>query len=93
MQTASFRRWDRYNTRRARSSELREAPVGKPTKNEFDPKAFLAKVGAGKTILKIKKHQHVFEQGDVADTVFTFKRAGSSSLSYLNRVRKRSSEF
>jgi len=45
--------------------------VGKPTKNEFDPpKAFLAKVGVGKTILNIKKNQHVFEQGEVADTVF-----------------------
>jgi hypothetical protein len=70
--TASFRRWDRYTTRRARSSEQREAPVGTPAKNEFDPKAFLAKVGAGKTIVKIKKNQHVFEQGDVADTADTF---------------------
>ena len=44
--------------------------MGKPAKNEFDPKAFLAKVGAGNTILNIKKNQHVFEQGEVADTVF-----------------------
>jgi len=51
---------------RARSSELREASVGrKPAKTEFDPQAFLAKVGAGKTILQIKRNQHVFEQGDV----------------------------
>src|SRR6202051_1056595 len=48
----------------------KEAPVGKLANNGFDPKAFLAKVGAGKTILKIKRNQHVFEQGDVADTVF-----------------------
>jgi CRP/FNR family cyclic AMP-dependent transcriptional regulator len=63
--------------------------VRKPAKNEFDPKAFLARLGAGKTILSIKKNQHVFEQGDVADTVFSFKRAGSSSLSYPSRARKR----
>jgi CRP/FNR family cyclic AMP-dependent transcriptional regulator len=44
--------------------------VGKPANKEFDPKAFLSKVGAGKTILKFKKNQHVFKQGDVADTVF-----------------------
>jgi CRP-like cAMP-binding protein len=44
--------------------------VGKPANSEFDPLAFLAKVGAGKTILKFEKNQHVFEQGDVADTVF-----------------------
>jgi hypothetical protein len=60
--TAAFRRWNLYNTRRARSSELREAPVGRPAKNEFDPKDFLAKVGVGKTISKIKKNQHVFKQ-------------------------------
>ena len=61
--------------------------MGKPAKNEFDPKVFLAKVGAGKTILKFEKNQHVFEQGDVADTVFTFKRAASSSLSYPSSSR------
>ena len=67
--------------------------MGKPAKNEFDPKAFLAKVGAGKTILNIKRNQHVFEQGDVADTVFYIQKAASSSLSYPSRARKRSSEF
>ena len=46
----------------------------KPTKNMFDPKIFLAKVGAGKTILEFHKNQHVFEQGDVADTVFYIQR-------------------
>ena len=65
----------------------------KSANNEFDPKAFLARVGTGKTILKIKKNQHVFEQGDVAGTVFYIQRAGSSSLSYPSRARKRSSEF
>jgi CRP/FNR family transcriptional regulator, cyclic AMP receptor protein len=48
----------------------KEAPVGKPTNDGFDPKAFLAKVGVGKTILKFEKNQHVFTQGDVADAVF-----------------------
>ena len=44
--------------------------MGKPTNDGFDPKAFLAKVGVGKTILKFEKNQHVFTQGDVADAVF-----------------------
>jgi hypothetical protein len=35
--------------------------VGKLAKDEFDPKAFFAKVGAGKTMLKWEKNQHVFE--------------------------------
>ena len=36
----------------------------------FDPKAFLAIVGEGKTILEFRKDQVVFAQGDVADAVF-----------------------
>jgi CRP/FNR family transcriptional regulator, cyclic AMP receptor protein len=67
--------------------------VGKAAKNEFDPNAFLAGVGAGKAILKFEKNQHVFKQGDTADAAFTFKKVGSSSLSCRSRVRKRSSEF
>ena len=55
----------------------------KPTKNMFDPKIFLAKVGAGKTILEFHKNQHVFEQGDVADTVFYIQR-GKVKLTVLS---------
>ena len=67
--------------------------MGKPTKDMFDPKHFLAKVGAGKMILEFYKNQHVFEQGDVADTVFYIQAARSSLLSCLSRARKRSSQF
>ena len=42
----------------------------KALKNGFNPKLFLAKVGAGKTVSKYRKDQTVFTQGDVADTVF-----------------------
>jgi CRP/FNR family cyclic AMP-dependent transcriptional regulator len=44
--------------------------VGKPAKNIFDPKVFLAKVGSGKAILEFHKGQSIFAQGDVADSVF-----------------------
>src|SRR6476659_5024749 len=87
MQTASFRRWDRNGTRRPRSSQLREAVGGKPAKTEFDPQAFLAKVGAGKTILNIKKNQQVFQQGDVADTVFYIQK-GRVKLTVLSEQGK-----
>ena len=46
----------------------------KPDKDMFDPKNFLAKVGAGKQVLEFHKNQHVFEQGDVADTVFYIQK-------------------
>ena len=61
--------------------------MGKPAKNEFDPKAFLAKVGAGKTILNIKKNQRVFEQGEVADTVFYIQK-GRVKLTVLSEQGK-----
>src|SRR4029077_13624262 len=61
------------NARRALIG-AKEAPMGKPAKNPFDPKAFLAKVGAGKTILKFERSQHVFTQGDVADAVLYIQK-------------------
>ena len=60
--------------------------MGKPA-NEFDPKAFLARVGAGKTVLTIKKNQHVFKQGDVADTVFYIQK-GRVKLTVLSEQGK-----
>src|SRR6478609_5436653 len=54
--------------------EPKEAPVEKPDKDMFDPRIFLAKVGTGKQVLEFHKNQHVFEQGDVADTVFYIQR-------------------
>jgi CRP/FNR family transcriptional regulator, cyclic AMP receptor protein len=55
--------------------------------NGFDPKAFLAKVGAGKTILKFEKNQHVFKQGDVADAVFYIQK-GSVKVTVLSEQGK-----
>jgi len=59
----------------------------------IDPRKFLAKVGDGKTILTYRKNQIVFSQGEVADAVFTFRKAISSSLSFPSRAKKRSSLF
>src|SRR6476620_6710675 len=44
------------------------------TNQTFDPKAFLAKVGEGKTILEFRKDEVVFAQGDVASTVFYIQK-------------------
>ena len=46
----------------------------KAAKNSFDPKAFLARVGEGKTILNFDKNQAVFSQGEAADTVFYIQK-------------------
>jgi CRP-like cAMP-binding protein len=67
--------------------EPKEAPVGKLANDEFDAKVFIAKVGAGKTILEFHKNQHVFEQGDVADTVFYLQK-GKVKLTVLSEQGK-----
>ena len=59
----------------------------KPDKDMFDPKDFLAKVGEGKQVLEFHKNQHVFEQGDVADTVFYIQK-GSVKLTVLSEQGK-----
>jgi CRP-like cAMP-binding protein len=40
----------------------------------FDAKAFLAKVGEGKTILNYRTSQNVYSQGDVADTIYYIQK-------------------
>jgi CRP/FNR family cyclic AMP-dependent transcriptional regulator len=58
-----------------------------PANDEFDAKAFLAKVGEGKTILELRKNQNVFQQGDVADTVFYIQK-GRVKLTVLSEQGK-----
>jgi CRP/FNR family transcriptional regulator, cyclic AMP receptor protein len=67
--------------------EPKEAAVGKPANDEFDAKVFIAKVGAGKTILEFHKNQHVFEQGDIADTVFYIQK-GEVKLTVMSEQGK-----
>ena len=61
--------------------------MAKVADDEFDPKAFPAKVGAGKTILKLQKNQRVFEQGGVADAVFYIQK-GRVKLTVLSEQGK-----
>ena len=61
--------------------------MSKPPTDMFDPKDFLEKVGAGKEILEFHKNQKVFEQGDVADTVFYIQN-GRVKLTVLSEQGK-----
>ena len=49
----------------------------------FDPLAFLAKVGTGKTISVYLKDQVIFAQGEVADTIFYIQK-GSVKIVVLS---------
>jgi CRP-like cAMP-binding protein len=48
--------------------------MAKAIQRAFDPKAFLAKVGDGKTIVEYVKDQVVFAQGAVADTIYYIQK-------------------
>jgi CRP/FNR family cyclic AMP-dependent transcriptional regulator len=61
--------------------------VENPAQDPFDPLEFLAKVGAGKTILEFHRNQTVFAQGDVADTVFYIQK-GKVKLTVLSEQGK-----
>jgi CRP/FNR family cyclic AMP-dependent transcriptional regulator len=61
--------------------------MSKPLTDMFNPKDFLAKVGTGKAILEFHKNQKVFEQGDVADTVF-YIQTGKVKLTVLSEQGK-----
>jgi CRP/FNR family transcriptional regulator, cyclic AMP receptor protein len=55
--------------------------------NGFDPRAFLARAGTGKTIERYAKNQKIFSQGDTADTVF-FIQEGKVKLTVLSELGK-----
>src|SRR3984957_5576029 len=56
-------------------------------KDPFDPLAFLAKLGAGKTILEVHKNQNIFLQGDAAKTVFYLQK-GRVKLTVMSEQGK-----
>ena len=43
-------------------------------KQPFDPKDFLTKVDGGRTISRYRKNEHVFSQGETADSVFYIQK-------------------
>ncbi len=57
------------------------------SKPDFDPKLFLAKVGAGKTRVELRRRQIVFSQGDPADAVFHIEK-GRIELRVLSQQGK-----
>jgi CRP/FNR family transcriptional regulator, cyclic AMP receptor protein len=56
-------------------------------KSVFDAQDFLAKVGAGKSILEFEKNENVFVQGDIADTVFYIQK-GKIKLTVISKHDK-----
>jgi CRP/FNR family cyclic AMP-dependent transcriptional regulator len=53
----------------------------------FDPKAFLAKIGEGRTIAEYSKNEMVFAQGDPANAVFYIQK-GKVKLTIVSNAGK-----
>jgi CRP/FNR family cyclic AMP-dependent transcriptional regulator len=53
----------------------------------FDPRAFLRRTDAGKTVERYGKHQKIFSQGEAADTVF-FIQKGKVKITVLSEHGK-----
>jgi CRP-like cAMP-binding protein len=53
----------------------------------FDPKLFLAKIGAGRSLAEYQKNQKIFSQGDSADAVFYIQK-GQVKLTVVSRQGK-----
>ena len=53
----------------------------------FDPEAFLAKVGEGRTLADYKKNQGLFSQGDPADAIFYIQK-GKVKLTVVSKQGK-----
>jgi CRP/FNR family cyclic AMP-dependent transcriptional regulator len=53
----------------------------------FQPAAFLAQKGLGRTIVDLKKHQTIFSQGDAADAVF-YVQKGRVKLTVISKRGK-----
>jgi CRP/FNR family cyclic AMP-dependent transcriptional regulator len=61
-------------------------PQSKKVKT-FDPKLFLAKVGAGRKVVEYPRHSRIFSQGDAAGAVF-YIQTGQVKLTVLSRQGK-----
>lgn len=57
------------------------------TRDPFDAKSFLAKVGVGRSVAKYAKNQTIFAQGDVADAVF-YVQKGKVKITVVSQQGK-----
>ncbi len=56
-------------------------------KRDFDPKSFLATIGAGRKVVAFPKKETVFTQGDAADSVF-YIQEGKVRLTVVSKIGK-----
>ena len=65
----------------------------KSAKRQFDPQAFLAKVGTGKTILTYRKGRIIYAQGEEADKIFYIQSGKVKVTVVPSKAKRPSSAF
>jgi len=65
----------------------RRPRLGRKSVDRFDPDAFLASAGIGRTVLQYRQNQVVFSQGERADVVY-YVQKGTVRLSVLSKSGK-----
>lgn len=75
----------RITTPMTRASDKPRAPATTP--GNFDPKVFLATIGQGRSILKIRKNAKLFSQGDSCDSIF-YIQEGKVRLTVVSKTGK-----
>ncbi|WP_346656143.1 Crp/Fnr family transcriptional regulator [Bradyrhizobium sp. dw_78] len=63
------------------------SPHNPPLNASFNPKAFLGQAGPGKVLIKCKKKEDIFIQGDVAETIFYIQK-GKVKVTVLSEQGK-----
>jgi CRP-like cAMP-binding protein len=63
------------------------APKFAEKKLNFNPKKFLATIGAGRNVVVFPKKQRIFAQGDAADSVF-YIQEGKVRLTVVSKIGK-----
>jgi len=61
-------------------------PLAQP-RRDFDPKTFLATIGAGRKVVAFSRKQAIFTQGDAADSVF-YIQEGKVRLTVVSKAGK-----
>ena len=76
---------------RLRRSKLKASSTNLAVKkHDFDPKEFLATIGAGRKVVAFPRKQTIFTQGDAADSVF-YVQQGQVRLSVVSKIGKEAS--
>jgi CRP-like cAMP-binding protein len=71
----------------AKVKAARAIKATKGRKEDFDPAEFLAKIGAGRTIVEVQKGESIFAQGEVATAVF-YVQKGRIRISVISKAGK-----